>query len=153
MPWIDCQKAYDIVSHSWIKKILKITHVAVNIQNLVTNGKENWRTSLSSNGKELGKVKIKIEIFHSEIYLKQEDAGFRYSGDRENINHFLSMYDLKLYRRNQSEVERLRDILKNYSYGMGMQFGLEKCVVLVVDKVLRRRAWGQGYLTEKIIEI
>ena len=58
------------VSHSWIKKILKITHVAVNIQNLVTNGKENWRTSLSSNGKELGKVKIKIEIFHSEIYLK-----------------------------------------------------------------------------------
>ena len=39
-------------------------------------------------------------------------------------------------------MERLKDILKNYSYGMGMQFGLEKCVVLVVEKVLRRRAWG-----------
>ena len=108
-----------------------ITGVAVNIQNLVTNSRESWITLLSSNGKELGKVRIKkgyywvtlfpMTMLQLTMVLRDEVAGFRFSGSREKVNHLLFMDDLKPYRRNDFEIERLVGILKGHLNHLGVQ--------------------------------
>ena len=69
MSWIDYKKAYDMVPHSWIKEILDMTGVAGNITKVVTNSMEKWRTVLTSNGKELGKVDIRRGISRATHFL------------------------------------------------------------------------------------
>ena len=154
MSWVDYKKAYDMVPHSWIKDILSMTGVAGNIQNLVTNSMENWGTVLTSNGKDLGKVSIRRGIFQGDsfspllfvmamipltVVLKKIEAGYRFSGSREKVNHLLFMDDLKLYGQNEKELDILVGKVKEYSDDIGMQFGLDKCGVLVVERGVRKR--------------
>ena len=157
MSWIDYKKAYDMVPHSWIKEILSITGVATNIQKLVANSMENWGSLLTSNGQELGKVDINRGIFQGDsfspllfvmtmipltVILRKEQAGFRFSGCREMVNHLLFMDDLKLYGRNEVELERLVGIVYEYSDDIGMRFGLDKCGVLVIEKGVKKKSEG-----------
>ena len=55
-------------------------------------------------------------------------------GSRKKVNYSLLKDYLKLYRRNESELERLAGIVKSYSDDKGMWFGLDKCDVLVMEK-------------------
>ena len=157
MSWIDYKKAYDMVPHSWIKEVLNLTGVASNIQHLITNSMGKWGTLLTSNGKELGKVEIKRGIFQGysfspllfvmamiplTIILRQVEAGFRFIGTREKVNHLLFMDDLKLYGKDEIELERLVGCVKEYSDDIGMKFGLDKCGVLVIEKGLRKKCKG-----------
>ena len=64
--WIDYKKAYDIVPHSWILETLQLTWVAPNIQRLVGASMKNWRTTLMSNGQNLGDVNIRRGIFQRD---------------------------------------------------------------------------------------
>ena len=75
------------------------------------------------------------------MVLRDEVAGFRFSGSREKVNHLLFMDDLKPYRRNDFEIERLVGILKGYLNDIGMQF--EQSVVCCLGRRgLRRGKWG-----------
>ena len=157
MSWIDYKKAYDMVPHSWIKEILSLTGVAGNIQNLLTNSMESWGTVLSSNGNDLGKVVIKRGIFQGDsfspllfvmamipltVLLRKIEAGYRFSGSRDKVNHLLFMDDLKLYGKDEEELDLLVSKVKEYSDDIGMQFGLDKCGVLVVEKGVKKRSQG-----------
>ena len=171
MSWIDYKKAYDMVPHSWIKEILSITGVAKNIQHLVKNSMAKWGTLLTSNGKELGKVEIKRGIFQGDsfspllfvmamipltVILRKVEAGFRFSGSREKVNHLLFMDDLKLYGANVIELEELVGAVKRYSDDVGMRFGLDKCGVLVVERGVKKKCEGinlpDGELIKEIEE-
>ena len=109
MEWLDYKKAYGMVPYSWISEILDLTGVADNIKNLVVNSMRNWGTVLTSNGENLGKVEIKRGIFQGDsfspllfvmamipltIILRKVEAGFRFSGTRDKVNHLLFMDDL-----------------------------------------------------------
>ena len=157
MSWIDYKKAYDMVPHSWIREILDITGVATNIQKLITNSMENWGTLLTSNGQELGKVDIRRGIFQGDsfspllfvmamipltVILRKIEAGFRFGGSREKVNHLLFMDDLKLYGKNEAELEALIGVVFEYSDDIGMRFGLDKCGVLVVEKGVKTKCEG-----------
>ena len=50
------------------------------------------------------------------------------------INHLLFMDDLKLYSRNQKELDSLVQTIRIFSKGIGMEFGIEKCAMLVFEK-------------------
>ena len=54
------------------------------------------------------------------------------------------MDELKPYGRNESELERLVGIVKGYSDGIGMQFGLDKCGVLVMERDVKKKSVGIG---------
>ena len=54
------------------------------------------------------------------------------------------MDELKPYRRNESELERLVGIVKGYSDGIGMQFGLDKYGVLVMERDVKKKSVGIG---------
>ena len=43
MAWIDCKKAYDMVSHSWIIECLDLFAVAENIKSLLVNNMKSGR--------------------------------------------------------------------------------------------------------------
>ena len=50
------------------------------------------------------------------------------------INHLLFMDDLKLNSRNEKELDSLFQTIHIFSKDIGMEFGIEKCAVLVIEK-------------------
>ena len=66
MAWIDYKKAYDLVPHSWIIECMKMFGIAENVTNFLGKSMEQWKLSLTSNGKDLGEVDVKRGIFQGD---------------------------------------------------------------------------------------
>ena len=73
------------------------------------------------------------------ILLKSRKLGYSFGPDGKLINHLLLMDDLKLFGCTEKELGKLVDLVSVYSGDIGMDFGLDKCVVLVIRKVLGQR--------------
>ena len=69
MAWIDYNKAYDMVPHSWIIECLDLFGVAENIKSLLVNSMEKWNVMLCSGNSELRKVEIKRGIFQGDSFI------------------------------------------------------------------------------------
>ena len=65
MAWIDYEKAYDMVPHSWILESLEFVQVFCNILEFVKRSMANWQTELTSCRESLVKVNIRRGIFQS----------------------------------------------------------------------------------------
>lgn len=63
MAWVDYQKAYDTVPHSWILECMDMFKVADNISNMIAKSMTSWKTKLTSYGERIEKVNIKREMF------------------------------------------------------------------------------------------
>ena len=61
-------------------------------------------------------------------------AAYEFSESKEKINHLLFMDDLKLYSRSDKELNSLVQTVHVFSENIGMEFGIEKCVMLVMEK-------------------
>ena len=149
MAWIDYKKAYDMVRHSWITECLDLFGVAENIKSLLMNSMEKWKVMLCSGNSELGGVEIKRGIFQGDslsplvfvlalislsLVLRKAKTGYEFSEGKEKINHLLSMDDLKLYIRNEKGLDPLVQAVHVFSEDTGMEFGIEKCAMLVMKK-------------------
>ena len=66
MTGIDYKKAYDMVSHSWIKEYLELFGVAENIKTLLVNSMDEWNLTLCATNSELGEIDIKQSIFQGD---------------------------------------------------------------------------------------
>ena len=53
-------------------------------------------------------------------------------GSQEKINHLMYMDDIKLFAKNEKELETLIHAVRIYSQDVGMEFGIEKCAMLVM---------------------
>ena len=149
MAWIDYQKAYDMVPHSWLRKCLEMFNIADNIRNMMDKSMDKWNTELMANGEKLGKVEIKRGIFQGDslspllfvlaliplsLVLRKERYGYRLGKDRTSINHLLFMDDLKVYGKNKDEVDGLVNTVRIFSEDIGMKFGIKKCAVLILKR-------------------
>ena len=149
MAWIDYKKAYDSVPHSWIIESLELIGVADNVKALLEKSMSLWRTTLTSNGKMLGEVEFKRGIFQGDSLspllfvialipltdiLRNTQAGYKISKSEEKINHLLFMDDLKLYSKNEKELDSLVQTVRIFSDDIGMDFGISKCAVLVMNR-------------------
>ena len=122
--WIDYKKAYDMVSHSWIKECLDLFGVAENIKTFLVNSMEKWRVMLCAENSELGEVNIKRGIFQGDslsplvfvlalislsLILRKAKAAYELSGSKEEINHllFMDLLFMKVYGRNEKELDSL----------------------------------------------
>ena len=52
----------------------------------------------------------------------------------QKINHLLFMDDLKLFGKNQNQIDSLVNTVYLFSSDVGMEFGIRKCGVLVMKK-------------------
>ena len=111
------------------------------------NSIEKWKVMLSSGNSELGDVKLS-EVFFKEIssifqvlaliplslILRKAKAAYDFSQSKEKINHPLFMDDLKLYNGSEKGVDSLVQTVRVFSEDIGMEFGIDKCALLVVEK-------------------
>ena len=143
MAWIDYKKAYDMVPHSWIIECLDLFGVAENIKSLLVNSMEKWKVMLCSGHSELGEAEIKRGIFQGDpliplsLILRKAKAAYEFSESKEKINHLLFMDDSrsgKLYSRSEKGLDSLVQTVRVFSEDIGMEFSIEKCAMLVMEK-------------------
>ena len=69
------------------------------------------------------------------------------------INHLLFMDDLKLYSRNEKELDSLVQTIGIFSKDIGMEFGIEKCAMLVIEKGKIVKSVGIELQDGKVIKL
>ena len=75
--------------------------------------------------------------------LRKCTAGYKLNRSQGKINHLMYMDDIKLFTKNEKDLESLIHAVRIYSVDIGMEFGTEKCVLLVMKS-------GKRHMTDKI---
>ena len=146
--WIDYKKAFDMVPHSWILECLDLFGIAENIKRLLMTSMKSWKTELTSCGEVLAEVRIRRGIFQGDslspllfvmslipltMVLRKANAGYQFTGG-EKINNLLYMDDLKLYAKNEQQLDSLVQTVRTFSEDIGMQFGIDKCALIILKR-------------------
>eukprot|EP00795_Rhopilema_esculentum_P003517 gene3517-biopygen1669 len=147
MAWVDYKKAYDMVPHSWIIECLRLYRVSDNVVNFIERSMTNWKVQLTSCGETLGLVNIRRGIFQGDSLspllfvicmipltevLRKVKMGYTLDGVK--INHLLFMDDLKLFAKNENEIDSLTSTVNLISQDIGMEFGIKKCGVVTLRR-------------------
>ena len=147
--WIDYRKAYDMVPHSWIIECLNMIGVADNLKELIRRSMPRWKTILTAGKQELGEVSIQRGIFQGDclspllfvicllpmsMILRKCKAGYQLERGKTKINHLLFMDDLKLFAKDENEIDSLVRTVNVFSEDIGMMFGVQKCGVVVMKR-------------------
>ncbi|EEB19129.1 reverse transcriptase, putative [Pediculus humanus corporis] len=142
MAWIDYQKAFDSVPHEWIIEALKIYKVDPNITAFCEKSMKNWCTQLEVQKYSSRKIFIKRGIFQGDSLspllfcmsliplsrqLNIKDQGYELVPGGRKITHMLYMDDLKIYAKNEEELNKMLRTVQTFSSDINMKFGLEKC--------------------------
>ena len=95
---------------------------ANNIQNLLGESMEIWRTELTAHGEKLGEERIRRGIFQGEslsllisvlsmilltLVLRKIGIGYEWGKKQFRINHLLLMDDLKLFGKTENQIDSL----------------------------------------------
>ena len=149
MTWIDYRKAYDMMPHSWILECLQELGVNDKIRRLLEESMKSWRVELTCAGQLLGEVKVKRGIFQGDSLspllfvcamiplthiLRKTKPGYEFSGSGKKINHLLYMDDLKLYGKKEKELDSLVQTVRVFSQDIRMEFGIDKCAMIVLKR-------------------
>ncbi|XP_045474950.1 uncharacterized protein LOC123680878 [Harmonia axyridis] len=152
MAWIDYQKAFDSVPHSWLLEILRIYKVDPKIISFFQFLMSTWRTSLRLEGSsELNKspaIMIKRGIFQGDSFsplwfclamnplssmLNRSSYGYSLDAEKK-LTHLFYIDDLKLYARGRQQLEGELELVRKFSEDIGMRFGLNKCATVSVKR-------------------
>ena len=122
---------------------------------------------LCSGNSKLGEVEIKRGIFQRDslsplvfvltliplsLILRKVKAAYEFSESKEKVNYILFMDDLKLYSRSKKGVDSLVQTVRLFSEDIGMEFGIEKCAMLVMEKGEIVKSFGIELPDGKVIK-
>ena len=122
----------------------KISHGVINF---IEQTMKTWRVDLTAGGRSIAETKIQRSISRGDAQspllliiamiplnhiLRKCTAGYKLSRSQEKITHLMYMDDIKLFSKNEKELETLILAVRIYSQGIGMEFGIEKCAMLVM---------------------
>ena len=65
--------------------------------------------------------------------LRTANSGYEFRTE-EAINHLLFMDDFKLYSKRERSVDSLIQAVRMFSEDIGIQFGIDKCAMLMMKK-------------------
>ena len=150
--YIDYQKAYDSVPHTWLVKSLRIYVIEARIINCLSTMMQKWSTIFHVRGQKeavrTDPIRIKRGLYQGDslsplwfclalnplsMLLKESTIGFSIRNNRRVmyiINHLLYMGDQKLYATTRDKLNQLLQIVQEYSNDIQMSLGLEKCRIL-----------------------
>ena len=144
---------------------------------------KDWRVELTCANEHLGEVRIKRGIIKGDALptllfvialipltsvLKTTKHGYEFAKNGEKINHLLYMDDLKLYAKNEKELDSLMQTVRVFSKDIGMDFGIEKSSMLIMKRgkkaksdeitlpdniVIKSLKEGEGYKYLGILQI
>ena len=69
-------------------------------------------------------------------------TGYKLSRSQENFNHQMYMDNTKQLAKNEKELENIMNAVRIYSQDIGMEFGTEKCAMLVMKSGKRHLSDG-----------
>ena len=75
-----------------------------------------------------------LEVIPLSLILRKAKAAYEFSESKEKINHLLFMDDLKLYSPSEKGLDSLVQTVRVFSEDIGIEFGKEKCAMLVMEK-------------------
>ena len=75
-----------------------------------------------------------LALIPLSFILRKRKAAYKFSESQEKINHILFMDDLKLYSRSEKGLNSLVQTVRVFSEDVGMEFGIENCAMLVMEK-------------------
>ena len=157
MAWIDHKKAYDMVPENWIIHCLKMYNISHEVINFIEKTMQTWRVELTAGGRSLAETKIQRGIFQGDAIspllfiitmmplnhiLRKCIAGYNLSGSQEKINHLMYMDHIKLFAKNEKELETLIHAVRIYSQNIEKEFGIEKHAMLVMKSGKRHMTDG-----------
>ena len=128
-----------------------------NVINFIEQTMKTWRVELTAGGRSIAEAKIQRGIFQRDALspllfiiammplnhiLWKCAAGKQLSRSQKKINHLMYMDDIKLSAKNEKELENLIHAVRIYSQDIGIEFDIEKCVMLVMKSVKRHMTDG-----------
>ena len=128
--WIDYLKDYDMVPQSWIQKYVKVFGVVVKMKSFFNALMNHWNTELTAENQRLGNVKMKRGIFEGDckfallivfvmipltLASRQTKASYEVKKEGRKINHLLFMDDLKLFAKNEDQIDSLVNTVRIFS--------------------------------------
>jgi len=148
MAWIDYKKAYDSVPHTWILESLRLHNIEPGLIAFIQQSMTHWKTKLYFNSKSTAEIKINCGIYQGDalspllfcialnpLSVILDKSGYSYKFKSGNsINHLFYMDDIKLYAKNERDIDSLIHLTRVFSSDIGMTFGLEKCGRLIVNR-------------------
>ena len=118
------------------RKMCKISHEVINF---IEKTMQTWRVELTAGGRGIAEKKIQRGIFQGDALspllfiiammplnhiLRKCTAGYKLRRSQEKINHQMSMDDIKLFAKNEKELETLIHAVKIYRQDIRMEFGI-----------------------------
>ena len=75
-----------------------------------------------------------LALIPLNLILRNAKAAYEFSEIKEKINHLLFMDELKLYSQSEKGLDSLVQIVCVFSEDIVMEFGIEKCAMLVTEQ-------------------
>ena len=154
MTWIDFKKAYDMVPQNWIIKCLKMYKITDEIVNFIEKTTKTWRVELTAGERSLAEAKVQRGIFQGYALspllfiiammplnhiLRKCTARYKLRKSQKKI-----MDGIKLFAKNEKELETLIHAVRIYIQDIGMAFGIEKCAMLEMKSGKRHLPDGRN---------
>ncbi|XP_055842673.1 uncharacterized protein LOC129909623 [Episyrphus balteatus] len=151
--YIDYQKAYDNVPHSYLIEALRIHGVDNKIVEFFMYSMDQWKTTIHVGGSTTREICVRRGLFQGDSFsplwfclslaplsklLNESSNGYRIEREM-SITHLLYIDDLKLFARSRKHLQSLLNIVKKFSEDIKMNFGFDKCkaVEMVRGKIER----------------
>ena len=142
--------------------------ISDNVINFIEKTMKPRRVELTAGGRSFAKAKIQRGIFQGDALsplsfiiammplnhiIRKFTAGYKLSRSQEKIKHRMYMDDIKLFAKNEQELEAIIHTIKIYSQDIVMEFGSEKYAMLVMKSGKRHLIDGMELPNqEKVIE-
>ena len=150
--WVDVRKAYDSLSHSWIKRVLEIHRLPTKLQTAICKIVDSWNIvliiPLEGTVEETQPIHVTNGVLQGdsicpELYkLAKNPASWhlrRYEGYRlskplnnVNITHSLFIDDLKAYMKTLQKLVSMLTDLRMKMKDAGLEWNSKKCKILVM---------------------
>ncbi|TWW59399.1 hypothetical protein D4764_06G0009290 [Takifugu flavidus] len=136
--WIDYKKAHRISS---ILECLKLYNINRTLREFIQNSIKLWNTTLEANSKPIARVSIRCGIYQGDTLspllfciglnplsqiITKSGYGYQFQSGT-TVSHLLYMDDIKLYAKNECDIDSLIQLASIYSKDIRMSFGLDKC--------------------------
>jgi hypothetical protein len=146
--YIDYQKTFDSVLHSWLIYVLQNYKIHPSIIHFLNITMQSWRTTLISTSNSqttyIKETNINQGIFQGDALsapwfilainplstlFNSTKYGFVIKKWKaiHTISHLLYMDDLKIYPANDTQLKHMINNVHKFSEDTGMTFGLDKC--------------------------
>ena len=153
--WLDYQKAFDSVPHSWLIKALELANIPTEIIHAVKSLTNNWATILRIHsitgtiesdlikfvrgifqGDTLSVILFILSVNPLSFILKQCKGYYVGSSANRSVNltHLFFVDDLKLYTTTMDNLKAMLDIITQFSNDIGMTFGESKCAYQIIER-------------------